>query len=201
MGTRKNEKKATTTQSGTTDYTGAFKSYDITPEEQELKESAPDRTLADAGTKASFGAARQGIVEGVGGYSGITYKSCQKDRAYYVSNALWWAVPLTWFLAPAISSATERAVGAALFVSGAALLIWTRRVNQFFLPVIRKPRRIVKEGPYRWLKHPGYAGFVLMAEGTFLTLGHWFGVLPLVACIGFLVARARRENRILYARP
>jgi hypothetical protein len=72
MGTRKNEKKATTTQSGTTDYTGAFKSYDITPEEQELKEWAPDRTLADAGTKASFGAARQGIVEGVGGYSGIT---------------------------------------------------------------------------------------------------------------------------------
>jgi hypothetical protein len=48
MGTRKNEKKATTTQSGTTDYTGAFKSYDITPEEQELKEWAPDRTLADA---------------------------------------------------------------------------------------------------------------------------------------------------------
>jgi protein-S-isoprenylcysteine O-methyltransferase Ste14 len=129
------------------------------------------------------------------------YKSCQKDRAYYVSNALWWAVPLTWFLAPAISSATERAVGAALFVSGAALLIWTRRVNQFFLPVIRKPRRIVKEGPYRWLKHPGYAGFVLMAEGTFLTLGHWFGVLPLVACICYLVARSRRENRILYARP
>jgi len=72
MGTRKNEKKATTTQSGTTDYTGAFKSYDITPEGQELKEWAPDQTLADAGTKASFGAARQGFVEGVGGYSGIT---------------------------------------------------------------------------------------------------------------------------------
>jgi hypothetical protein len=30
-------------QTGTTDYTGAFKSYDITPEEQELKEWAPAR--------------------------------------------------------------------------------------------------------------------------------------------------------------
>ena len=38
MDTRKNEKKATTQQTGTTDYTGAFKSYDIMPEEQELKE-------------------------------------------------------------------------------------------------------------------------------------------------------------------
>jgi hypothetical protein len=37
-----------------------------------LKEWAPDRTLLDAGTKASFGAARQDIEEGVGGYSGIT---------------------------------------------------------------------------------------------------------------------------------
>lgn len=36
------------------------------------------------------------------------YQSCPKDRAYYLSNALWWAVPLTWFLAPAISSAAER---------------------------------------------------------------------------------------------
>jgi len=70
MGTRKPPQQ-TQTQTGTTDYQGAFKSYDITPEEQELKEWSPDRTLLDAGTKASFGAARQGIEEGVGGYSGI----------------------------------------------------------------------------------------------------------------------------------
>ena len=38
MGTRKNKKKATTQQAGVTDYTGAFKSYVITPEERELKE-------------------------------------------------------------------------------------------------------------------------------------------------------------------
>jgi protein-S-isoprenylcysteine O-methyltransferase Ste14 len=36
-----------------------------------------------------------------------------------------------------------------------------------------------------------------MAEGSFLALGHWVGVFPLVACMVFLVARARRENRIL----
>jgi hypothetical protein len=36
-----------------------------------------------------------------------------------------------------------------------------------------------------------------MAEGSFLMLGHLVGVVPLVACISFLIARARRENRIL----
>jgi protein-S-isoprenylcysteine O-methyltransferase Ste14 len=124
------------------------------------------------------------------------YKSCQKDRGYYVSNILWWAVPLTWFLAPAVSTAPERAVGATLFAAGAAMVIWARRTNPFFLPVICEPRCIVDDGPYRWLNHPGYMGFVLMAEGSFLELGHWVGVFPLVACIGFLVTRAWRENRI-----
>src|SRR5262252_8182556 len=71
MGTRKDPKQ-TQTQTSTTDYRGAFQSYDRTPEEQELAAWSPDRTLLDAGTKASFGAARQGIEEGVGGYSGIT---------------------------------------------------------------------------------------------------------------------------------
>jgi protein-S-isoprenylcysteine O-methyltransferase Ste14 len=125
------------------------------------------------------------------------YQSCPKDRGYYMSNILWWAVPLTWFLAPAVSTPPERAVGAALFAAGAAMVIWARRANPFFLPVIREPGWIVGDGPYRWLRHPGYAGFVLMAEGSFLALGHWVGVFPLVACISFLVARARRENRIL----
>jgi hypothetical protein len=46
MVTRKNEKKATTHQTVVTDYTGAFKSYDITPKEQELKEWAPARVAS-----------------------------------------------------------------------------------------------------------------------------------------------------------
>jgi hypothetical protein len=75
MGTRKNpETKATTQtqQTGTTDYAGAFKSYDMTPEERELSEWTPNQTLFDAGTKASYGKAARDITEGVGGYSGIT---------------------------------------------------------------------------------------------------------------------------------
>jgi|SRR5262245_6596186 len=70
MGTRK-DPKTTQTQNSTTNYQGAFQSYDRTPEETALAEWAPDRTLLDTGTKANFGAARQGIVEGAGGYSGI----------------------------------------------------------------------------------------------------------------------------------
>lgn len=70
MGTR----KAPPTQKlqSQTNYSGAFMSAPTTPEEQELKDYDFDETRFDAGTKASYGAARQGIEEGVGGYSGIT---------------------------------------------------------------------------------------------------------------------------------
>lgn len=128
------------------------------------------------------------------------YKSSPKDRAYYAANILWWAVPLAWFLAPSVPFVWERVIGAAIFTAGAALLIWARRVNPFFLPVIREPRWIVEAGPYRWLRHPGYCGFVAMAAGSWLALGHWTGAFPLVAYIGFLIPRARLENRILDAR-
>jgi len=70
MGARKHP-KGTTTQNTTTNYRGAFRSYDMTPEEQELKELEPDRTLLDAGTKASSGKASQDIVEWTSGYAGI----------------------------------------------------------------------------------------------------------------------------------
>jgi protein-S-isoprenylcysteine O-methyltransferase Ste14 len=129
----------------------------------------------------------------------ISYARSPRDAAYYVSNGLWWGVPLTWFLAPSAPSAWARASGAILFIVGASLLIWARRVNPFFLPVVREPQRVVKEGPYRFTRHPGYMGFIVMAEGSWMMLGHWTGVFPLCAYIAFLVAVARRENRIIYA--
>jgi protein-S-isoprenylcysteine O-methyltransferase Ste14 len=127
----------------------------------------------------------------------VAYNRAPKDVYAYASNAFWWAVPLSWFLAPAQVAGWARVVGALLFILGAALLIWARRVNPFFLPVIREPRWIVTEGPYRLMAHPGYFGFVVMADATWLMLGHWTAAVPLGGFIGLLIARAQRENRIL----
>jgi hypothetical protein len=44
----------------------------VTPEEQELKDFDFDESRYNAGQAATFGKARQDIVEGTGGYSGIT---------------------------------------------------------------------------------------------------------------------------------
>ena len=62
----------------------------------------------------------------------------------------------------------------------------------------RGDQRLVDSGPYRWIRHPNYAGLLLVAIGTALglaspsalatTIGLW---LPIV------VVRIRREERML----
>ena len=127
----------------------------------------------------------------------VVYRLSPKDPESRWLNILWWGVSLSWLAEPSIPWGPNWSVGALLFVFGSALVIWARRVNPFFLPVIRKPGCVVIVGPYRRLKHPGYVGFVSMAFGSLLMLGHWNGIVPLVCYAALLVVRARRENRLL----
>jgi hypothetical protein len=55
-----------------TNYQGAFMSYPTTPEEQELADYNFDDTRYNAATASAFGDAKRNIIEGAGGYSGIT---------------------------------------------------------------------------------------------------------------------------------
>jgi protein-S-isoprenylcysteine O-methyltransferase Ste14 len=129
--------------------------------------------------------------------SQVAFNRCPKDLGARLANALWYAVPLSWFLAPVVPSFEERLLGVFIFACGATLMIWTRISNPFYLPVLREPRRIVAEGPYKFIDHPGYFACVAMADGSWLMLGHWMAAVPLGAYIGFLFARAQKEDRIL----
>jgi protein-S-isoprenylcysteine O-methyltransferase Ste14 len=51
------------------------------------------------------------------------------------------------------------------FAAGWALFVWAMQVNRYFssIPRIQAERghRVVAEGPYHWVRHPGYAGALL----------------------------------------
>ncbi len=51
-----------------------------------------------------------------------------------------------------------------VFAAGLALVTWAMHVNRFFSSVVRIQRerghRVVAGGPYRWVRHPGYAGAI-----------------------------------------
>jgi len=43
---------------------------------------------------------------------------------------------------------------------------------------------VVEKGPYRYIRHPSYAGALLSLLGFGLTLGNWAGLLAGLSCLG-----------------
>lgn len=85
--------------------------------------------------------------------------------------------------------------------AGAAVVVWAEAVNRFFSSVIRiqteRGHHVITTGPYRYLRHPGYASCPFLFIGGGLVLGSWLAAL--IGLIMFLpiLLRTAREDRIL----
>jgi protein-S-isoprenylcysteine O-methyltransferase Ste14 len=92
-------------------------------------------------------------------------------------------------------------LGAVLLLASFWLFYLTFRENTFLSPAVRIQREraqtVVSTGPYQYVRHPMYAGFVLFAFGTALLLGSWWGVLGALVLIGLVAWRAVREEQVL----
>jgi protein-S-isoprenylcysteine O-methyltransferase Ste14 len=96
-------------------------------------------------------------------------------------------------------------IGALLLAVGAmAWTFWALVVNRFFVPVIRiqpeRGHRVVADGPYAWVRHPGYAGNVLSAPASVLAIGSWWALAPALLVSLLFVLRTAHEDRFLKER-
>ena len=90
--------------------------------------------------------------------------------------------------------------GAIIGLAGLALLFWTHRaLGENFSPFLqlRKQHTLVVSGPYAWVRHPMYTGFVLNIMAWFLLSANW--LLGLVWLIfGIIVTlQVRAEEALL----
>jgi protein-S-isoprenylcysteine O-methyltransferase Ste14 len=92
-------------------------------------------------------------------------------------------------------------IGLVLFWGGISLRLWSfRTLGRYFTFTVQtsSDQPVITEGPYRVIRHPSYAGLLLivMAVGAFI--GNWWSLLCLtVAMAGGLVFRIRVEERAL----
>ena len=90
-----------------------------------------------------------------------------------------------------------------MFAVGLELFGWAMVVNAYFSTVARIQRdrgqTVCREGPYRFVRHPGYAGAILESLGSPLLLGSAWALLPAVVAIGCMSARTWLEDRMLRA--
>lgn len=97
-----------------------------------------------------------------------------------------------------------RAAAAAPLVAGALFGLWAALTNPFFSSVARlqtdRGQRVVSAGPYRWVRHPGYAGTIVFNLCSPLFLGTTWGLVPagLIVLLTFL--RTRFEDRMLLSK-
>lgn len=91
--------------------------------------------------------------------------------------------------------------GFILIAAGYAFASWAMAENRFFFAttIIRTDlgHRVCDSGPYRIVRHPGYAGNILPLFGLVLALGSVWTLLPSVAALLIMFIRTALEDRTL----
>jgi protein-S-isoprenylcysteine O-methyltransferase Ste14 len=91
--------------------------------------------------------------------------------------------------------------GSVGYAAAVGVLFWAMRANPFYSSVVRvqteRGHHAVAEGPYRFVRHPGYAAtlFAMLSGGA--ALGSLVGMVPLLAFFGLFIRRTLLEDRLL----
>ena len=89
----------------------------------------------------------------------------------------------------------------AVVLVGFAIVLLTFRSNSYTSAtiVVAKQQPLVDQGPYGVVRHPMYAGALLMLVATPVALGSWWASLGVLLMIAAIVARLLDEERHLSA--
>lgn len=90
-------------------------------------------------------------------------------------------------------------IGDLLSVLGFAIMYRVFRENTFAAATVtvEAGQRVIATGPYARIRHPMYAGALLLFLGTPLALGSWWGLAVFIPSATILVARLRDEEQFL----
>jgi protein-S-isoprenylcysteine O-methyltransferase Ste14 len=92
-------------------------------------------------------------------------------------------------------------LGLILIALGYAFAAWAMIENRFFFTTVRvepeKGHVVCDSGPYRFVRHPGYAGNIPPLLGIVLALGSPWTLVPAAAALVITVIRTGLEDRTL----
>ncbi len=113
---------------------------------------------------------------------------CGLDYRFAWSNDLFRPVPLPLTL-----------ISQALVLGGYAFVFLTLRANTFASATIRVEtgQHVISDGPYRFVRHPMYAGILLLIVFTPLALGSWVAAPVFLLLVPILVLRLANEEKLL----
>ena len=95
---------------------------------------------------------------------------------------------------PIVSVVGDLLFGLGLFV---VLLVFRANTYGSSTVAIVEGQTVISTGPYAIVRHPMYAGAVVMAVGVPLALGSWWALLAVLGLIAVLVGRILDEETLL----
>jgi protein-S-isoprenylcysteine O-methyltransferase Ste14 len=88
-----------------------------------------------------------------------------------------------------------------LFLLADSFASWGLLSNAYFATTARiqneRGQQVVRTGPYRYLRHPGYAGWIVCNLVVPLIFDAWWAFVPAALVIGLLIVRTALEDRML----
>ena len=100
-------------------------------------------------------------------------------------------------------SLTVQVIAMVIVVLGFLWGTWAFVVNAYFSAVVRlqedRGQTVVQDGPYRFMRHPGYAGGLVAYLGIPIMLGTLWALVPAVLLILVMIYRTSMEDRVLQA--
>lgn len=113
------------------------------------------------------------------------------------------AITATWlpFALPLLRGAppgqVREALADVLLICGMGWAVWSLRCLDRNMSVLAQARDVVARGPYRWVRHPLYAGELVSSLGLAIALNSLAALALWVALCGLQVYRAVREEQVL----
>ena len=92
-------------------------------------------------------------------------------------------------------------LGLLMVALGYAFAAWALVENRFFSSMVRiqteRGHTVCDSGPYRFVRHPGYAGNLIPLAGIVLSLSSLWTLIPAAAALILVVIRTALEDRTL----
>jgi protein-S-isoprenylcysteine O-methyltransferase Ste14 len=118
--------------------------------------------------------------------------------------------PLVLFLVAGLDFRNQASPELSSLVQGIALVVvvlgflwgtWAFVVNAYFSAVVRiqedRGQTVVQDGPYRFMRHPGYTGGLVAYLAVPVMLGALWALIPAVFLILVLIIRTSMEDKTL----
>jgi len=92
-------------------------------------------------------------------------------------------------------------IASAIYIAGNLIFAWAKRTNRFFSSVVRiqkeRGHTVCRDGPYRYVRHPGYLGSFLHTAVTPLLFGSLWGLIPTGIALVLMLTRTTLEDKTL----